>query len=156
MTEYISDLFKHIDSDGSGQVEYQELKEYVDDSMEVQNFILRYSGVQTIRRAKIVFAYEQERWLKFFNRISVDYFGDQFVEMAELKKQLEKEMADQPALVRKRIVQMFMYDGKNVVNEQDFMRVLIPWSAFTANDINNDGALDSREIEKLIWLVTQR
>ena len=94
MTEYISDLFKHIDSDGSGQVEYQELKEYVDDSMEVQNFILRYSGVQTIRRAKIVFAYEQERWLKFFNRISVDYFGDQFVEMAELKKQLEKEMAD--------------------------------------------------------------
>ena len=76
--------------------------------------------------------------------------------MAELKKQLEKGMSDQPALVVKRIMQIFIYDGKNVVNEQEFMRVMKPFSAFTANDINNDGHLDSREIEKLIWLVTDK
>ena len=76
VTEYISDLFKHIDEDGSGQVEYNELKNYVDDSMEIQNFILRYSGVQTIKRAMIIFEMEKKHWKQFFHKISIDYFGD--------------------------------------------------------------------------------
>ena len=45
VTEYISDIFKVIDSDGSGQVDYSELKEFIDDDMDIQDFILRYSGV---------------------------------------------------------------------------------------------------------------
>ena len=43
-----------------------------------------------------------------------------------------------------------------MVSEPDFERVAVAWSAFTANDINNDGELDMREIQKLIWLVTNK
>ena len=45
VTEYISDMFKYIDEDGSGQVEYNELKDFIDNNMEIQDFILRFSGV---------------------------------------------------------------------------------------------------------------
>ena len=45
VTEYISDMFRYIDEDGSGQVEYNELKAYIDSNMEIQNFILRFSGI---------------------------------------------------------------------------------------------------------------
>ena len=76
VSEYISEMFKHIDADGSGVVEYQELKDFIDDSMEIQDFILRYSGVQTIVRARKIFLNEIERWQNFFNKCSVDYFGD--------------------------------------------------------------------------------
>ena len=51
VTEYISDLFKYIDEDGSGQVEYNELKDFIDNNMDIQDFILRFSGVQTHIRA---------------------------------------------------------------------------------------------------------
>lgn len=43
-----------------------------------------------------------------------------------------------------------------MVAEPNFERVSVAWSAFTANDINNDGELDVREIQKLIWLVTDK
>ena len=34
------------------------------------------------------------------------------------------------------------------------MRIMRIWSAFSANDINNDNILDMREMKLLIWLVT--
>lgn len=36
------------------------------------------------------------------------------------------------------------------------MRVMRFWSAFTANDVNNDCVLDMRELQMLIWLVTDK
>ena len=45
VNEYLSEMLRHIDEDGSGSVEYTELKAFVDNNMEIQDFILRYSGV---------------------------------------------------------------------------------------------------------------
>lgn len=35
VTEFITEIFKQIDEDGSGQVEYQEFKDYIDTNMEI-------------------------------------------------------------------------------------------------------------------------
>ena len=51
VADFIANMFSEIDEDGSGVVEYDELKSYIDNSMEIQDFILRYSRVQTIVRA---------------------------------------------------------------------------------------------------------
>lgn len=93
VTEYISDMFKFIDEDGSGQVEYLELKEFIDNDMDIQDFILRFSGVQTFARASIIFQRDKKRWKDFFDRISIDYFGDNFVEAKVLKHHLDIELA---------------------------------------------------------------
>ena len=62
VNEFISPIFQTVDSDNSGEIEVGELKGYIDMSMEIQNFLLRYSGVQTIERAKKVFRDETTRW----------------------------------------------------------------------------------------------
>ena len=54
-----------------------------------------------------------------------------------------------------RLKQIFSYEGQNVVSKPDFLRVMRNWSAFSANDINNDNILDAREIAMLIWLVNK-
>ena len=54
--------------------------------MEIQDFILKYSGVQTIVRAKKIFDRENEDWKRFFENIAVDYCGSYFVEFDHLKK----------------------------------------------------------------------
>ena len=53
--------------------------------MEIQDFILRYSGVQTIVRAKKIYDRENEEWLEFFESIAVDYCGSLYVEFEHLK-----------------------------------------------------------------------
>ena len=55
VAEYIEALFKEIDADGSGQIEYNELKGYTDNSLQVQDFLLAYTGFQTFARAKMVY-----------------------------------------------------------------------------------------------------
>ena len=94
VTTFISDVFHEIDADGSGVVDYQELKDYIDNSMEIQDFVLRYSGVQTLIRAQKIFNAQNEYWASFFRRIAIDYFGDYFVEYHVLRQRMEEELQD--------------------------------------------------------------
>ena len=63
--------------------------------MDVQDFILRFSGTQTYIRANYIYKKENARWKSFFQRICIDYFGDNFVEYNVLKQALEVELADE-------------------------------------------------------------
>lgn len=121
--------------------------------MEIQDFILRFSGVQTIVRANNIFKQENQKWKAFFDRISIEYFGDNFVEYKVLKKELDKELSnDCEAWVRRRLLYIFSYEGQSIVSEAEFMRIMRTWSSFSANDINQDNVLDIRELKMLIWL----
>ena len=148
-------MFKHIDTDGSGVVEFNELKDFVDQSMEIQDFILRYSGVQTIIRARKIYDEENNKWAQFFRQISVDYFGDYFVEYKVLVSALEKELSHINPHVVQCLLYILNYEGQTIVSEVDFLRVMETWSAFSANDINNDNMLDLHEIKMLIWLISK-
>ena len=67
------------------EVEFSEFEQWISESMEIQDFILRYTGVQTISRARRVYQQEREFWDALFNRISVEYFGKRYVEFPILK-----------------------------------------------------------------------
>ena len=87
------------------------------------------------------------KWHAFFQRISIDYFGDMFVEFKVLKQAMEKELSDECApWIRKYLYYIFNYEGQTVISEPDFMRIMRTWATFTANDINRDNVLDIREV----------
>lgn len=44
--------FKQMDEDGSGDIEYDEFEYWIRNSDEIQDFLLRYTGQQTMDRAK--------------------------------------------------------------------------------------------------------
>ena len=79
--------------------------------MEIQDFILKYSGVQTIVRAMKIFNRDNDDWTRFFVSIAVDYCGSYYVEMDVLKRNMEKKLKDIDPLVRKRLYYIFSYEG---------------------------------------------
>ena len=58
--------------------------------MEIQDFMLANTGVQTINRARRVFDEEVKKWTDLFLRESVEYFGKRYIEMHILKAAIEK------------------------------------------------------------------
>ena len=92
-------------------VDYEEFKAFIDDDMEIQDFVLKYSGVQTIVRAMKIYNRENEDWKNFFESISVDYCGSYFVEFDHLKREMEKKLKDIDPTVRKRLYYIFSYEG---------------------------------------------
>ena len=79
--------------------------------MEIQDFILKYSGVQTIVRAMKIYNRECDDWKNFFEGISVDYCGSYFVEFDHLKREMEKKLKEIDPTVRKRLYYIFSYEG---------------------------------------------
>ena len=73
-------------------MEYGEFEEWITSSQEIQEFLLMYTGVQTFRCAQIRFDNERQKWADFFERISVNYCGDRYVEMSLLKTELDKQL----------------------------------------------------------------
>lgn len=45
-------VFKEIDVDGSDEIEYDEFSVWVRESEEIQDFLLKYTGLQTFERAR--------------------------------------------------------------------------------------------------------
>ena len=120
--------------------------------MIIQDFILRYSGVQTYIRADMVYTTEVKNWKKFFTTNGVEYFGDYFIEYDALTVALEGVLQHIDTDTRRQLYYVFNTEDQSVVNYDDFMRIMTIWSSFTANDINNDNTLDLRELKMLIWL----
>ena len=48
VAEFIADQFAIVDADGSGTIDYGEFQTWICESSEIQDFILRYTGCQTI------------------------------------------------------------------------------------------------------------
>ena len=44
---------------------------------------------------------------------------------------------------RKKLYYILDYDGDAIINSYEFYHLMKIWSAFSANDINNDDVLDS-------------
>ena len=122
--------------------------------MEIQDFILRYTGVQTIDRARRVYAEYVKYWDEFFQRLSVEYFGVRYVEIEKLTQNLERELtATIEEAVRKKLYYLISYSGEQVIEKAAFMKIMQVWAAFSANDINNDNELDVVEIKLMMWLM---
>lgn len=109
--------------------------------------------MQTYTRAHIVFEAAMEKWTNFFREIAVDYFGDYFVEYPVFKAAMEVRMKKVDPKVRNRLLYIFNYEGQRIITEEDFLKVMRLWAAFTANDINDDNVLDTRELKMLVWLM---
>ena len=54
--------------------------------------------------------------------------------------------------MRDKLYYLFDYDGEAIITEKQFTHIMKIWSAFSANDINNDNELDANEVKTLFWL----
>ena len=92
-------------------------------------------------------------WKDLFIRISVEYFGERFVEIETLTKILDEELADYSLSIRQQLYAIMAYNGEEIIGQNIFENIMSIWSSFSANDINNDNQLDLGEIKMLWWLI---
>ena len=91
-------------------------------------------------------------WLDFFEGISVNFCGTRYCEIPILKQFMEKQLAHIDLPTRTKLYYLLDYDGDSIISDKEFGHLMRIWSAFSANDINNDNQLDSGEIKTLFWL----
>ena len=91
-------------------------------------------------------------WNEFFDEISVNFCGNRYVEMKLLIKELDKKLVHIEEPIRTKFYYLFDYEGDAVISDKQFTHLMKIWSAFSANDINNDNELDANEVKTLFWL----
>ena len=114
--------------------------------------MLMYTGVQTFKCAQKRFNDERAMWKEFFDSISVNFCGNRYVELKLLIKEMDKKLAHIEEPVRTKLYYLFDYEGEAIITEKQFNHLMKIWSAFSANDINNDNELDANEVKTLFWL----
>ena len=92
--------------------------------MEIQDFILRYTGVQTIDRARRVYIDYCKYWEDLFMRISVEYFGVRYVEIETLTENLDRELQNVSEEVRQKLYYLISYSGEMVINKDAYMKIM--------------------------------
>ena len=65
---------------------------------------------------------------------------------------MDKKLAHIEEPVRTKLYYLFDYEGEAIITEKQFNHLMKIWSAFSANDINNDNELDANEVKTLFWL----
>ena len=91
-------------------------------------------------------------WADFFAEISVNFCGTRYVEYDLLVKEMEKKLPHIDKEIRTKLYFLFNYEGDSIISEISFNHIMKIWSAFSANDLNNDNELDAFEMKTLFWL----
>ena len=91
-------------------------------------------------------------WSDFFAEISVNFCGKRYVEIPKLIQALDEKLQHIDQKTRKKLFFLLDYDGDSIISDVEFFHLMRIWSAFSANDINNDDILDAAEIKTLFWL----
>lgn len=130
-----------------------EFNAWINESRDIQDFVLRYTGVQTISRAKLVYAEYCQYWSDLFISLSVEYFGVRYVELVTLKEALNIELAGFDAEIRNTLYNLMAYEGEEIIDQANFEQMMRVWASFSANDINEDNVLDNTEIKMMWWLL---
>lgn len=152
MLEYSYGVFREIDEDGSGEIEFEEYSGWIKNNTELQDFLLKYTGVQTFESAQRRFNGQIEVYKNIFDSISLDFMGENYCQMADLIKILNETLFFIDQDILNRLYLIMDYNNKGAISETEYMTIMKPWSSFSATDINNDNELDVVELKTLIWL----
>ena len=150
--EYTYTAFIEVDKDGNQMIDYEEFTSWIKESDRIQDFLFKYTGIQTIERAKRRYREIFNTWRQQFDEVSVEFCGTKYAEVNALKDRLTKKMTEIPKDVRDKMFLLLSYEGQVMISEEDYDGISAPWAVFRTTDINNDNVLDISELKTLLWL----
>ena len=65
---------------------------------------------------------------------------------------MDKKLQHIEKEIRTKLYFLFNYEGNSIIDEVSYNHIMKIWSAFSANDLNNDNELDAYEMKVLFWL----
>lgn len=151
--KYSCIVFEEIDGDGSGQIDFEEFSNWIKNSIELQDFLLKYTGVQTLESANRRFNEQLQLYSAIFDSISIEFMDDGYAQLNDIKKIMKKALKFMNNENMRKLFMLMDYSNNGAINKTQFMGIMRPWSCFSACDINNKNELDSQELKTLIWLI---
>ena len=166
--------FSMMDLDHNKHLEYSEFSKWVRENGDFQDFLLKYSGSQTIENARRHFREFMIHFEAIFdsrmNENKECLFRDlkeaMFIEMSDIlpeymeflwdviisssKEFSEKKKSKSPKLPRSLSKDSTLHEAK--ITKEVFMEIMKAWAAFSATDINNFNYLSINELKILFWL----
>lgn len=86
ITSFAYNCFKQMDTDRSGSIEYDEFEFWIRNSDEIQDFLLVYTGQQTMDRAQKRYNTLLEGYKEAFNAVCIEFMGENYATTDSLKK----------------------------------------------------------------------
>jgi hypothetical protein len=83
-------VFKEIDNDQSGIVDYPEFEEWIKQSDPIQEFLLKFTGVQTFERSVKRKQEDFKKWEDIFYGCAVEFMDDHYTEVDLLRTAVNK------------------------------------------------------------------
>jgi len=166
--------FSMIDLDHNKHIEFHEFGKWVRENSDFQDFLLKYSGIQTIENARRHFRefmihYEavydsrmkvnkecifkdlkeaMENEMKDINPEYLEFLWD--VIISSSKEYQEKKKQVNIGFKRSLSHEVTFNDVK--ITKDVFMEIMKAWAVFSATDINNFNYLSINELKILFWL----
>lgn len=166
--------FQMIDLDHNKHLDYNEFNKWVRENSDFQDFLLKYSGAQTIENARrhfreLLIHYEavfdarvdpnreclfkdlkeaMENELKDILPEYLEFLWD--VIISSSKEFQERKKAEKVGFKRALSREATFNDAK--IAKDVFMEIMKAWAAFSATDINNFNFLSINELKILFWL----
>ena len=166
--------FSMMDLDHNKHLEYNEFGKWVRENADFQDFLLKYSGTQTIENARRHFRDFMIHYEAVFesrmntNRecIFKDLKEAMATEMSEINPEYMEFLWDviitsskefneakkKTGSTFKRSLSRDMSFKDAKINKEVFMEIMKAWAAFSATDINNYNYLSINELKILFWL----
>lgn len=92
--EFTYHTFGKVDADNNGVIDREEFFNWIKDSDDVQDFLLKHTGIQTHERAKRRYMNILNEWRRIFKDVAIEYCGTSYVEMVLLRKRMEQHMPE--------------------------------------------------------------
>lgn len=162
--------FKVIDLDHNKHIEYHEFEKWVRENRDFQDFLLKYSGNQTIDNAKRHFRDFMIHYEAIFESIVnkeqeclfMDLQAAMKQELAEINPEYmeflwdviissSKDFQLKEATFNRSISREVSYKDVKI-SKPVFIEIMKAWAAFSATDINNFNYLSIHELKILFWL----
>lgn len=161
------EIFKIIDRDDNKRISISEFLFWTKHNPELQNFLLKYAGIQTYENLKMRYNDIFTEYLFFFTS-ALDAKIDGFADARVIRKAIEKK---EQGLVKKEDID-FLFEilkntteaflrGKgpaddNLIYKEAYEAVMKAWCSFAASDLNRDNLLVIPELHALLWVYEDR
>lgn len=159
LEDLTASIFVAMDLDNSKTVSLAEFLTWIKSNNDLQNFLLKYAGMQTYDHMKKRFNTIFSVIKHLFTMAAGSPFNE-FVEEQALVDYMKKEGQ---LYVRESDIDFIMKvcressageqeAGRGIICKKPYEHVMKAWSAFSAADVNNDNSIVHHELHQLLWV----
>jgi Ca2+-binding EF-hand superfamily protein len=143
-------VFIKIDLDNNKRIAYDEFMEWLRNNSELQDFILKHVGIQTLDNMKRRYEAIHSLFLHHFIRASGAHIGNEArigISQEDLEFLFDVLQTNTAAFE-----DIESQQDQTLISRRAFEHVMKAWCSYSASDFNGDNTISTNELHAMLWL----